>query len=194
MFLFRTILLFCSKLAREFFCAMLGKFVQVGAAFAAAGYYQKINRFKIKIAEKWFRSDDMGFFLCNVVWSLLGNIAWSFCVCNVLPRVLRHYWTGFVHVKCFLEALGQHCARFLPVQCCPKTIKTTLNMIYSWVMFCGGSWTTFHKIFTCVMLPKSIRQHWTGSFSVLCSIAPDFYLCNVVPIVLRQHWTVLFSV
>ena len=40
-----------------------------GAAFAATGYYQKFNRFKINIAEKWCYSDDiaLGFILGNNV-------------------------------------------------------------------------------------------------------------------------------
>ena len=54
-------------LAWDFSCAMSRN---VGAVYAA----------KRKIAEKWCYSDDitLGFFLCNVV-----------------PRVLQQYWTGF---------------------------------------------------------------------------------------------------
>ena len=87
----------------------------VDEAFVATGYRQNFDRFKKKIAEKWWYSDiALGFFLCNVVWSLLGNIAQDFCQCSVVPRVLRQYWTGFFHVQCCLEPLGQHCTRFLP--------------------------------------------------------------------------------
>ena len=132
-------------------------------------YYQKINRFKIKIAEKWCYSYDIGFFfLCNVVWSLLVNIAQSFCLCNVVsksitkllsrilsyemfsegswttrftqdfylrnvvPRLLRQHWAGFIpgfYWMFFVVALGQHCTRFLPVQYCLKSIKATLNRV-----------------------------------------------------------------
>ena len=80
-----------------------------------------------------------------------------------VPRVLRHYWTGFFHVKCFLEALGQHCTMLLLVQCCPKSIKATLNRILFYAMLSRANWTTLHKVLTCA--------------------------CNVVPIVLRQRWT-----
>ena len=148
--------LFVQNWPRHFLVQCWENMCNVGGAFAAAGYYQKINQFKIKIAKKWCYSDDIGFFfLCNIVWSLLGNVAQCFCLCNVV-RIF--------HVKCFLEALG-HCTRFLPVQCCPKSIKTTSNRIYSWVMFSGGSWTnctmlpranwtTLHKVFTCAMLSQ----------------------------------------
>ena len=50
--LLRTILSFSSMLAPKFSCATSRKFVNVTAAFGATGYYHKINRFKIKIAEK----------------------------------------------------------------------------------------------------------------------------------------------
>ena len=107
------------------------------------------------------------FFLCNVVWSLLDNIAQSFYLCNVFARILGLYWTGLFHVQYFLEALGQHCTRFLPMQYCPKSIKTTLNKIFF----------LFHVV-----------------WSQLDSIAQSVYLCNVVPRVLRQHWTGFLSV
>ena len=62
-------------------------------AFAATGYYKKINRFKIKTAENLCYSDDIALdlFQYNVVWSLLGNIAQGFCLCNVARRVFWHY-------------------------------------------------------------------------------------------------------
>ena len=127
----------------------------VGAAFAATGYYKKINRFKIKIAKKWCYWDDiaLGFFLCNVVWSLLGNIAQGFCLCNIVARVLRHYWTECFHVQCCLEPLGQHCARFLSVQCCRKSIKRTLN-----------------KIFPVQCCLEPLGQHGTSFFQLLCAM------------------------
>ena len=74
-----------------------GNFCNVGAAFAATGYHQKINWFKIKIAKGWCCTDviALGFFLCNVVWSLLGNTAQGFYLCNVVPRLLQQHRTGF---------------------------------------------------------------------------------------------------
>ena len=110
-----------------------GNSCNVGAAFATTGYYQKINRYKIKIAEKWCCSDDnaIGFCLCNVVWSLLGNIALGFYLCSVVPRELRQHWKGFFLVQCCLEPQGQHYnIGFFPLQCCPRSIKTTLHKIF----------------------------------------------------------------
>ena len=106
--------LFVQSRPENFFCAMSGKFVQCWRGICSNRYYQNINRFKIKVAEKWCYSDDVGFFLCNVVWSLLGNIAQSFCLYNVAPRVLWHYWTGFFH--------GQHCT------------STTLHKVFNCAM------------------------------------------------------------
>ena len=57
-------------------------------------------------------------------------------------------------MQCCLEPLGQHCIRFLPVQCCPKSIKTTLNMIFSYAMLSGATQTTLHAILTCAMLSQ----------------------------------------
>ena len=171
----------------------------VSAAFAATVYYQKINPFERKIAEKWCYSEDIAkgffpvqycleslgqqctgflpvqlpvefflcnviicgllgnivqsfylcdvvlkvlrqhltwFFPCNVVWSLLDKTVQGFYLCNVVPRVLRQHWT-----KCFpcnvvwrlLDNiaqgfyLGQHCLGYLLVQYYPKSIKGTLT-------------------------------------------------------------------
>ena len=46
----------------------------IGATFEATGYYQKIKRSKIKIAEKGCCSENkkLSFFLYNFLWSLLG--------------------------------------------------------------------------------------------------------------------------
>ena len=81
------------------------------------------------------------------------------CLWKIVPKVLRQHCTGFFYAKlsaaswatlhkvmlpqkyynnieqdflaqCCLEFLGQHCTRFLPVQCCPKSIKKTLNKIF----------------------------------------------------------------
>ena len=44
--------------------------------FAATSYYKKINQFGIKIAEKLCYSDGitLGFFLCDIVWSLWATL------------------------------------------------------------------------------------------------------------------------
>ena len=86
------------------------------------------------------------FFPVQFFWSLLlDNTAQGFYLCNVVSRVLRQDWTRFVPV-CVpvfcLEPQGQYWIRFLPVQCCLKSINTTLKGIFSWAMFSGASWTT----------------------------------------------------
>ena len=86
----------------------------VDAIFAATAHYQKIYRFKIKIAVNDF-------------------------VQTTLTRTF--------HVQCCLQM-------FLPVQCSPKSIKTTLDRFFSFAMFSGASCTTLHKVFTCTMLSQ----------------------------------------
>ena len=77
--MFHTTLSFHSMLVWDSSCAMLGKSVQCGTI--SSKKYQKINWSKIKIAIKWFYSDDIDwdFFMWNVVqlvvWNLMDNIA-----------------------------------------------------------------------------------------------------------------------
>ena len=87
-------------------------------------------------------------------WSISDNIALGFDLRNVVPRVLRRDWTGFFLTECCLEHLGQHCMGFCPVQCCPKSIKTTLNRIFSYTMLSEASQTTLHRALTCAMLSQ----------------------------------------
>ena len=59
------------------------------------------------------------------------------------------------------------------MQCCPKSIKTTLNKIFSSAMLCGASWTILHKSFyLCNVVPRVLRQHWTGIFPLQCCLEP----------------------
>ena len=118
MFCFVQPCLFVQSGHRIFLVKCQGNLCNVGAA---TGYYQKINWSKIKFAKKWYSDDiGLGFFLCNVVWSLLGNIAQGFYLCNL--------------------------------QCCPKSINTSLNRIFSCSLSSWASNTILHKIFTCVVL------------------------------------------
>ena len=127
---------------------------------------------------------EQDLFLCNVVWSLLDNIAQSFYLRNVVPWVLRQHSTRFIPVQCCLEPLAQHWTKFLPaVQCCLKSIKTTLNWI-----------------FTCAMLSQEYEDNIEQDFflcsvvwSLLDNIAQSFYLCNIVPRVIKTTSNRLFS-
>ena len=96
----------------------------------------------------------------------MDNIAQVVYLCNIVPRVLRQYWTVFFTVQCYLDPLGQPCATTLLVQCCPKTLGTTLNSIFSCAMLSGASWTTLHKDFTFAKCcPKTIKTTLNSIFS-----------------------------
>ena len=56
---------------------------------------------------------------------------------TTLYRVFKT--TLYFSVKCCPEPVGQHCTRFLPVPCCPKSIKTTLNRVFSCELLSGVS-------------------------------------------------------
>ena len=113
-------------------------------------------------------------------------------------------------MQCFLEPLEQHCTRFLPVQCCPKRIKASLNKIFSCALLSEeqhriGYLIEFNiYLFSEIKLkftkanynydlsvqicPKSIlRKHWTELFPMRCcleclgQLAWGFYLFNIGP-------------
>ena len=72
------------------------------------------------LSQEYLGQQWTGFFLCNVVWSLLDYIAQGFYLCHVVWRVLRQHWTRFFHVECCVESLGQYCTistMLLPAQC-----------------------------------------------------------------------------
>ena len=52
---------------------------------------------------------------------------------------------------------GRSCNSFLPVECCPKSIKTTLIRIFSCAMLSGAFWATLHKAVPVKFCPKSIK-------------------------------------
>ena len=88
---------------------------------------------------------------------------------NVVPRVLRQHWTWVFLMQCCLEPLGQHCIGFWPVHCCPKSIKTTLNRIFSYALLSGASRTTLHRVFTCAML-----------FGASCTTLHKIFICPIL--------------
>ena len=98
----------------------------------------------------------------NVVWILLGNIMQCFWLCNAVSR------EGFFICN-VVWSLLDNIVQGLPVQCCSKKIKTTLNRIflvqcclepqgrhfqrYLLVQCCHKSIkTTLSKISSCAML------------------------------------------
>ena len=126
MILFQTILYLCSMLARIFLVQCHGNLCNVDAVFVATWYYQKINQSKIKIAAKWFCSDNwLGLFMCNVVWILVDNIAklftctmlfqeykdnidQKFFMCNVFWSLLDNIAQGFYLCNIVPRVLRQH--------------------------------------------------------------------------------------
>ena len=125
--LFHTTLFFHTMLAPDFSCAMSREnLCNVGTALHLQQPVIKkltTNQFKIKITKKRCYSDDiaLGFFQCSVAWSLLwAALHTMFFLCNVVPIVIWHYWTEFLHVMCNFVYLGSlleiiACTRFSPV-------------------------------------------------------------------------------
>ena len=55
------------------------------------------------------------------------------------------------------------------MQCCPKSIKTTLNRFLSSAILSGSSWTTLHKDLSMQCCLKPLGQHCTWILPVQCS-------------------------
>ena len=73
-------------------------------------------------------------------------------------------------MQCCLKPLGQRCIGFSAVQCWVKSIKTTMNRVFSYAMFPGASRTTLHRVFTCALL---FGASWKR-------LHRGFHLCNIV--------------
>ena len=156
------------------------------AAFAATSYYQRINWFKIKITKKWCHSDNiaLGFFMCNIDWSLLNNIGQGFYLHNVVPRVLRQHWRRFFLYNVawsLLDNMAQDYFSYF-AQCCRKKIKTTLKKIFL-VPCCLQPQGRYIGFFLWNIFPRALRQHSTRFFIVQCYWQP-----------LGQHCTRLLPV
>ena len=67
-------------------------------------------------------------------------------------------------VQCYLQLLGQHYTKFSLVQCCLKSIMTTLNRNFSCAMLSGTSWATLHTVFTCAMLTQGYLDNIEQNF------------------------------
>ena len=101
----------------------------------------------------------------------LGQHCIGFQLCNVVQRVLRQHCTGFFLMQCSLELFGQHCIGFLPVQCYTRSIKTTLDRMFSHAMLSGASWAILHRVFSCPdVVPTVLRQHCARLFLIHCCL------------------------
>ena len=148
-----------------------------------------------KLRQHWKR-----FFLCNVVRSLLDNMAQGFfcyfvqCCPKKIKTTLRkillvHYclqpqrkhYIGFFLWNIAPKVLTQHCTGLFPVQFYLQPL--------------GQHCIRFLLVQYC---PKSIRTTLNRICPIQCCLEPlgqhctRFLLCNVVPRVLRQHWTKFF--
>ena len=101
-------------------------------------------------------------------------------------------------MQCY-KLLGQHCTGFLSMQCLRqlKTIKTTLNKIFSYALLSGASRTAPHKVFLVQTWPSRYSWDDIAQIKTLCSVvreAPnnttqEKILFNIVFISLGQRYS-----
>ena len=117
------------------------------------------------------------FFFTWRIWYIHMKRAWPGVVQTKFPELPE-----FFPVKCYLEPLEQHCIgprlhkpltlnetfslckvvwslsatlhRVLAVQCCPKSIKTTLHRVFSYGKLSGASRALLDWVLTCAMLSQ----------------------------------------
>ena len=147
-----------------------GNLCNIGTAFAAASYYQKINWSKIKIDKKWCCSENnalnfflynvawsllvitQGFYLCNVVWSLLDTTAQGFYLylCNVVPRELWQQGKGHQGQR----YQGQYYMAFFLCNIVQGALRQQCTGFFFCSILPRVSWETLHKVSTCTMLSQ----------------------------------------
>ena len=184
-----------------------GNLCNIGATFEATGSYQKINRFKIKIAKKGCCSENntVSFFLQNFLSSLLAlhrdfssamlsqqeywdNIEQFFLLCNVAWSLLDNIAQGFYLCNVVPRVLRQHWAGIFPVQCCLEPLGKHCARILP-LQCCPSKSidTALNSSSSCAML--SVASWTTLHKNFTCSmlsqgyydnIEQEFFLCNVV--------------
>ena len=133
-----------------------GSLCNVVTTFGATGYNQKINRSKIKIAEKDVAQKTIHLpFSCRIFYGVpgyyTGHLAVKYCPSSIKTTLNSSFFQCYV-VSSHLDNIVQGFC--LPVQCCPKSIKTKLNKNFSCATLSRASWTTLDKDFTCAMLSQ----------------------------------------
>ena len=76
-------------------------------------------------------------------------------------------------MQCCLEPLRQRYIGFLPVQCYPKSIKTTSHSIFSYAKLSGASRVTQHRVFSSAMLSQRYYDNvgpWSYNTKVSISL------------------------
>ena len=122
----------------------------VGAAFATTSYYQEINLPKIKIAKKWYCSDDIALgFSC----ATLPGVSWA---------ILHQVFTCPNYQK-----IKRSKIKIVKKWCCSD--NNALG--FSYAMFPGTSWAILHQVsHLCNVVLRVLRQHWTGFFYAQCCL------------------------
>ena len=117
-----------------------------------------------------------------VLWGDIAEVIFSYIV---VSGIFRQHWLDDISMQCW-EAPGQISHGFLPIKCYPKSIKITLNMIFSHAMLSGASRTILHN-FSCTMLSQEILM---GQY---CTDKNPMQSC---PCDFRQQYTgkILFKV
>ena len=102
--------------------------------------------------------------------AMLSGVSWATLhrfFTNVVPRVLRQHWTGFFSFSMLPRVSRTTLNKIFPVQCCHRSIKTILHMLFS---PCNIVWRLLNNIgqgfYQCNVVPRETRQHWTGYFLV----------------------------
>ena len=100
-----------------------------------------------------------------VLWGDIAEVIFSYIV---VSGIFRQHWLDDISMQCW-EAPGQISHGFLPIKCYPKSIKITLNMIFSHAMLSGASRTILHN-FSCTMLSQEILmgQYCTDKSTMQC--------------------------
>ena len=129
-------------------------------------------------------------FLCNIIWSFSDSIAQGFDLRNVLPRVLRQHCPERSLIQSFLKPLGKDRIRFSALQCCRKSIKTTLYKIFiikSCLEPLGKHFIGFLVLQCC---PKSIKTtlHRTFSYEKLSGASPTIFHRGLTCAMLSQEY------
>ena len=139
-----------------FSCAMLS-----GASWITL---HKVFTSQCNVVPRELRQHWKGFFLMQCCLRASRTTLHKVFTCAVLfQEYLWQHWTGCFLTECFLcnvvwSLLDNIAQGFITVPCCPKSIKTTLNKIFSCAMLSEASSTTLHKshkAFTCAVLVHS---------------------------------------
>ena len=133
--MFRTILSFCSMLARDSSCAMSGKFVQCWRDICSDRLLSKHQPVQTKNRRKvmLFRRHCTGFLSVQCCLESLGQHCTEFLPVQCCPKSIKTTLNRIFPVQCSLELVGQHCTRFLPVnntfQCYSSEILSTDSLL-----------------------------------------------------------------